>query len=394
MNRIKHLLLDLDHTLWDTEGNAREVLLRLYALWDLEGKYAGGFPDFFNAYIAANDQLWLELQKGGITIEQIRLQRFEECIGQRLDHTAIEGMAADFMRLMERAPLSMEGATDTLRTLRQHYTLSVCTNGRTSTQAAKLRAASLDKLIDNLFVSDNIGALKPQPQFFNAVLQRLGATPQECVMVGDNPLTDIGGAIDAGIPTIWFNSRHMECHLPTERIGSLGELPDRLTAMETLTLCTPTDIPSIQAIANRAFPNAFKNILSDEQTQYMMQMMYSTASLKQQWAEGHWYSLLREGGQPVGYVSVSPQSAEVCHIQKIYLLPECRGRRLGDRLFNEGLRLARLMNPNVRAVELNVNRHNPAVAFYERLGLRRDRSVDINIGQGFQMNDYIMRREL
>lgn len=390
-----NILLDLDHTLWDTAGNAREVLLRLYALWGLEGKYAGGFPEFLDLYTAANDQLWLALQDGGITIEEIRLERFRRAVGSRLDEASTAGLARDFMSLMERAPLAMPGAADTLRKLRgDGHTISVCTNGRTATQQAKIRAAGLEPLIDNLFVSDHVGALKPQREFFLHVAHALHTTPRQCVMVGDNPLTDIGGAIGAGIPTVWYNSRHMRCHMPTERIEQLGELPELLRHMGELTIATPDDFAVVQDVAQTAFRDAYRDILGPEQMKYMLRMMYSTEALRQQWDDGHWYSVLRRQGQPTGYVSVSTESPELCHLQKIYLLPQARRQGLGRRLFNEALRLARLQNPTVRAIELNVNRRNQALDFYKAMGMSVARQVDVPIGQGFEMNDYIMRLEL
>ena len=135
--------------------------------------------------------------------------------------------------------------------------------------------------------------------------------------------------------------------------------------------------------------------LTPEQIEYMMHWMYDEASLRRQMTkEGHVYFIIHVEGEPAGYVSVRPEDAGVFHLEKIYVLPDFQGCHCGSALFRHAVAYVRRVCPEARAIELNVNRQNPALGFYRRMGMRIDREGDFDIGNGFYMNDYIMRLEL
>lgn len=104
---------------------------------------------------------------------------------------------------------AVEGAVNLLRALHPHFRLVVCTNAEVST-AAQVRAAlnrvGLGEYIEAVFTpkeADN--RRKPGRGFFQAVEQALGVHPQALLMVGDDPLGDVGGAVQAGWRAVWFN---------------------------------------------------------------------------------------------------------------------------------------------------------------------------------------------
>jgi ribosomal protein S18 acetylase RimI-like enzyme len=160
------------------------------------------------------------------------------------------------------------------------------------------------------------------------------------------------------------------------------------------------DIALIGQLADVCFRQTYRDILSAEQLEYMMDWMYSAESLRRQMTEeGHVYFLAELDGEAVGYVSVQPEgTAEdglpLWHLQKIYVLPDCQAGGVGKRMFRHALDYVRLQTGGPCRVELNVNRNNPAVGFYEHLGMRRMRQGDFPIGQGYYMNDYIMGIEV
>jgi len=156
------------------------------------------------------------------------------------------------------------------------------------------------------------------------------------------------------------------------------------------------DIPSIQAMAEIAFRETYKSLLSPEQMEYMMDMMYSTESLKRQMLERHDTFFLIDGE---GYVSYRPDGRTDdgrprYHLEKLYVLPRYQGMGLGNQLFKRVVSAVRedekTKDTGSIQVELNVNRRNPAVSFYEHLGMHKDRQGDFHIGNGFYMNDFIM----
>ena len=157
---------------------------------------------------------------------------------------------------------------------------------------------------------------------------------------------------------------------------------------------TETDIPLIRQVADVAFPATYREILTPAQLDYMMEWMYSEASLREQFRSGHCFYLACLDGTPCGYVSVERQGERLFHLQKIYVLPQAQGYGIGRQLFQQAVAYVRNACPGPCRMELNVNRHNRALHFYERMGMHCLREGDFPIGGGFYMNDYIMGLDL
>ncbi|MCQ2143808.1 MAG: GNAT family N-acetyltransferase [Bacteroidales bacterium] len=160
---------------------------------------------------------------------------------------------------------------------------------------------------------------------------------------------------------------------------------------------TVNDVPKLREMAEIAFRDTYRTILSPEQMEYMMDWMYSEESLEAQILDkGHIYYIV-EGK---GYVSIRPDGElpdgrPLFHLEKIYVLPDFKGQGLGRMFFSTAVEEARrLAGGRPFRIELNVNRSNPAVGFYEHLGMSRAREGDFPIGGGFYMNDYIYAIEI
>lgn len=154
------------------------------------------------------------------------------------------------------------------------------------------------------------------------------------------------------------------------------------------------DCALIHELAQRVFPHTYRGIITEAQIEYMMEWMYALANIRRQMQEGHVYHLAYCGGEPAGYVSVRPDGQDLFHLEKIYVLPEFQHAHCGGVLFRTVVDYVKAVHPSACALELNVNRQNPALGFYSRMGMRIDREGDFPIGDGFYMNDYIMRMEL
>ena len=154
------------------------------------------------------------------------------------------------------------------------------------------------------------------------------------------------------------------------------------------------DIPMIREMAEVVFRQTYASILSPDQMEYMMDWMYSEDSLRKQMAEQTFFV---EDGR--GYASLRPDGRTDdgrlrFHLEKLYVLPQFQKTGLGRRLFESAAAEARAIAGGACVLELNVNRNNPSLSFYEHLGMRRARQGDFPIGGGFYMNDYIMSIEL
>lgn len=153
----------------------------------------------------------------------------------------------------------------------------------------------------------------------------------------------------------------------------------------------PDDIPLIRSIAEVAFRETYRPILSAGQIDYMMEWMYSEESLGRQMGDERNVFFLYEDK---GYVSIRPdgyrKERSVFHLEKLYVLPQYQGKGIGGKLLGEALGYARMHSGGATTVELNVNRYNPAVDFYKSHGFYIEREADNHIGYGYFMNDYIM----
>ena len=134
------------------------------------------------------------------------------------------------------------------------------------------------------------------------------------------------------------------------------------TNMFTIRKATSDDCKLINELANQVFPATYKEILSTEQLDYMMEWMYAPENIRKQMEEeGHVYFIAYQGDEPCGYVSVQPQDADVFHLQKIYVLPGFQGAHLGSKLFDHAVQYIKEIHPSPCLMELNVNRNKPLI---------------------------------
>lgn len=150
------------------------------------------------------------------------------------------------------------------------------------------------------------------------------------------------------------------------------------------------DIPTIRALARHIWPIAYGNILSEGQLAYMLELMYSTEALQQQMQEGHTFRLLYLNETAVGFASWSVVDKGIYKLHKLYINPDLQGQGLGRFVVEEIGK--ELKSAGASLLYLNVNRHNKARYFYQKLGFSIAREEDNDIGNGFYMNDYVMEK--
>ncbi|WP_224996730.1 GNAT family N-acetyltransferase [Cesiribacter sp. SM1] len=156
-----------------------------------------------------------------------------------------------------------------------------------------------------------------------------------------------------------------------------------------------THFSTIRSIAFTTWPPTFGDILSPEQIEYMLDMMYSMPALMNQvYQKGHTFILAREEDSFLGFAAYEPnyQKQAKTKIHKIYVLPAAHGKGVGKALMGYIRELA--LKHNNPTLTLNVNRNNKAVQFYEKIGFEIVGREDIDIGNGFLMEDYIMDKQL
>ena len=201
----KHLLIDLDDTLWDFKANSKVAMQEIFNDYELI-KYYDSFESFHAIYMEKNHQLWEQYAKGEITKEYLSLERFLyplRIAGVENEQLAKQ-LGEDFLHRTTMQTQLVEGAIELLDYLKNKYTLSIVSNGFVEVQYIKLRRSGLLPYFTHIFLSEEIGYQKPDIRFFQAVLAKIDAKNTECLLIGDNLQTDIQGAKNANIDAILY----------------------------------------------------------------------------------------------------------------------------------------------------------------------------------------------
>lgn len=200
-----NFLFDLDQTLLDfhaSEYKALGLVLKLNGL--------SFSDDIYQAFKEYNKTLWLELEKGTITRPELFTKRFlyifERCEGESsaLDPLKIND---EFIRTMSVNGVLMDGALDFVRKLKENIPdarIYIASNGATINAKGRIASTGLDKYIDYLFISEDMGVTKPDAEFFDICLDRIAEPKSSCIMIGDSLSSDMLGAKNASLDSVWF----------------------------------------------------------------------------------------------------------------------------------------------------------------------------------------------
>ena len=208
----RHILFDLDRTLWDFDGNAEKTFACMFDEFGIADICHTDLHSFHAIFHTINESLWEGYRNGTINKELLRVKRFSQTLEHFHAAPILIGRIASQMSdyYINRNTLRtglMPGAKELLDYLsgKTEYTLSIITNGFHEAQIPKMRHSGLTPYFKHIFLSEEIGAQKPDVRFFSTVLQRLGAAPSECIVIGDDFKVDILGARNAAIPQIFYN---------------------------------------------------------------------------------------------------------------------------------------------------------------------------------------------
>ena len=155
---------------------------------------------------------------------------------------------------------------------------------------------------------------------------------------------------------------------------------------------TKDDITTIHNLAHKIWPSAYREILSAPQLAYMLELIYSESSLNKQFETGHIFLMAEENKKPLAFASYSMLKPGIYKLQKLYALPQAQGKGIGKMLINRIF--GEIQLEGATSLLLNVNRNNKARHVYEHLGFTVIGEEDIDIGEGYFMNDYIMEKKL
>ncbi|MEO8174818.1 MAG: GNAT family N-acetyltransferase, partial [Sediminibacterium sp.] len=148
------------------------------------------------------------------------------------------------------------------------------------------------------------------------------------------------------------------------------------------------DIPLVRELTFATWPQTYSSLLSKEQVDYMLEMIYSPASLQKQMEEGSIFIIVYDDKLPVGFAAYKTIDPLTWKLDKLYVLASQQGKGTGKFIIN--YILDEIKAKQAKALQLQVNRQNKAKDFYERLGFKIIQTADFDIGNGYFMNDYVM----
>ena len=203
---IKAILWDVDGTLLDFAAAEKAAIQTLFGAFGL-----GHCTDGMAArYSAINDGYWKRLERGEINKQQVLLGRFREFFSELgIDPDLAEPFNARYQVALGDTIVYRDDSLEIIKALHGRVKQYVVSNGTVVAQTKKLSRSHLGEWMDGVFLSEQLGAEKPSPRFFQQVFAALPSfSKADMLLVGDSLTSDMKGGIDAGIPTCWYNPTH------------------------------------------------------------------------------------------------------------------------------------------------------------------------------------------
>lgn len=164
-------------------------------------------------------------------------------------------------------------------------------------------------------------------------------------------------------------------------------LPQRTLAIREM---EPSDIPAVSALAARIWRAHYPAIISREQIEYMIPLTSSKEALQKNIREHkHRFWLAHDNGALAGYIALEPEDKNTWFIDKLYVDPDRHRIGIGEALLNH---VTHTLKP--AALSLRVNRANiKAINFYFKHGFVIEVIDVLDIGGGYVMDDFLMKKE-
>lgn len=200
--RYDVILWDVDGTLLDFEYSQHYAICKC-----LEEIGVTPLDEITNRYAAINDGWWKRLEKGEVTKPQLLIGRFTDLFAEYgIACEDVEEFRRHYQEYLGNVFRYIDDSLEICKKLKGKCRQFVVTNGVTKTQLSKLKLSGFYDVMDDIFISEQIGAPKPQRAFFDRVFETMPEVVRNRVLiVGDSLSSDMRGGNNAGIDTCWYN---------------------------------------------------------------------------------------------------------------------------------------------------------------------------------------------
>jgi len=223
-NSYTYIIFDLDDTLCDYQEAKRNAISKVNHILREHGI---DVDQFWKTYRVVEPVLWRQFLDKKIIKKEYRVRRYADPLRSLYEFP--EELADELNRVyMKNANCAIELFEDViplLKILKEKQIIPVIfTSGPSDGQRDKLKALSLEELVEHIYISEEIGVSKPSVDAFEFVLKKLDAHPEEVLMVGDSLEDDIKGAEQAQIRAVLIDRDHKYQEYAGEKIDTLLDL--------------------------------------------------------------------------------------------------------------------------------------------------------------------------
>ena len=205
MKKYKYLLFDNDGTLMDFKKNEEYALEIAYKLSGAHNEVPYS-ENVLRLYSEINDLWWKKLERKECTREELMLGRFKDfLIALGVKNVEPEFLSDNYPKCLANGAFLYDGAKELMEELSKVYDIYIITNGIGFVQKSRIEKCEYLPYIKGTFISEEVGAVKPEKEYFDAVLKEINASNDDCLIIGDSLTADIKGGINALIDTVWFN---------------------------------------------------------------------------------------------------------------------------------------------------------------------------------------------
>lgn len=203
---FEFLFLDLDDTILDFQKAEKIALSKTLEQFGLEPN-----QHVLHRYHLINKAHWEALERKEMTREQVLVGRFQMLFEEMGIQVEAEKVARTYEHNLGIGHYFLPGAEKAVERLSKKYKLYLASNGTASVQKGRLTSANLYRFFERVFVSQEIGANKPAPEYFERAFAQIpDFDKSKAIIVGDSLSSDILGGQNAGIATCWVNPDHKE----------------------------------------------------------------------------------------------------------------------------------------------------------------------------------------
>lgn len=225
---IRNVLFDLDDTLFDFHKAEKIALTKTLVHFGIDPT-----EETLALYSTINAAHWKRLELGEISREEVKVGRYRELFKTIVVECDPVKATAYYESMLAIGHYFMPGAPELLEELYRKYRLYIVSNGTAKVQEGRIGSSGIAKYMDGIFISQILGANKPDKQFFDICFAEIpDFSLSETVIIGDSLSSDIKGGINAGITTVWFNPKGIENDNdinPDYTIKELSEVPGLLS---------------------------------------------------------------------------------------------------------------------------------------------------------------------